>query len=207
MFVRTITNLKKLADYCKNTRSKCDVSYKFLIFNYNQHEIYKACQLAKEFGARDFHARPADWSHQGMGELKDKIGGYDVDEVLRQFDLCHTLEDENFRVYTVVHKFDENFKPRKDFDGCYGSPCCIQLCADGSAYLCPDQRFSPEYKLGEHYPDPENILKFWGSKAHYDMVFGWGKAKCTTRCTFAPYCRQCQELFIKDTDPMCWKFI
>ncbi len=35
LLVRTITNIKKLSDYCRNTRSKCDVSYKFLIFNYN----------------------------------------------------------------------------------------------------------------------------------------------------------------------------
>ena len=206
-FVRTISNLRKLADYCRNTRSKCDVSYKFLIFNYNQHEIYQACQMAKEMGAKDFHARPADWSHQGMGELKGKIGGYDIDTVLAQFAKCHELEDENFHVYTIVHKFDENFKPKKNFDQCYASPCCIQLCADGNTYLCPDQRFTEDYKLGSHYPSPENILTFWGSPEHYKLVFETGKANCTTRCTFNTYCRQCQELFMKDTDPMCKWFI
>ncbi len=206
-FVRTVTNLKKLADYCKYTRSKCDVSFKFLIFSYNQHEIYQACQLAKELGAKDFHARPADWSHQGMGELKDKIGGYEIEKVLEQFEKCRELEDENFRVYTIVHKFDENFKPLKNFDQCYASPCCIQLCADGNTYLCPDQRFTDDYKLSSHYPSPENILKFWGSPEHYKLVFETGKANCTTRCTFNVYCRQCQELFIKDTDPMCKNFI
>jgi len=206
-FVRVISNLKKLAEYCKFTRSRCEVSYKFLIFKYNQHEIYQAAQMAKEMGAKDFHARPADWSHQGMGELKSKIGSYDIDKVLEQFEKCHELEDENFKVYTVVHKFDEDFKPRKDFGGCYASPCCLQLCSDGNAYLCPDQRFSEEYKLGSHYPSPEEILSFWGSPKHYDMVFNWGKDKCTTRCTFAPYCKQAEELFIKDTDPMCKWFI
>ena len=206
-FTRVITNMRKLSDYCKNTRSKCEVSYKFLIFSYNQHEIYQACQTAKEMGAKDFHVRPADWSHQGMGELKKKLGDYNVEKVLEQFEMCHKLEDENFRVFTVVHKFDENFAPRKDFEQCYASPCCLQLCADGNAYLCPDQRFTPEYQLGTHFPDPENILNFWGSKKHYDMVFGWGKAKCNTRCTFAPYNKQCEKLFINDNDPFCKYFI
>jgi len=205
-FVRTIANLKKLSDYVLYTRSKCDVSYKFLIFNYNQDEIYSACKFAKSLGVKDFHARPADWSHQGMGDLKNSIGNYDIDRVLQQFQLCHELEDENFHVYTIVHKFDKDFKPRKDFEQCWASPCCIQLCADGNIYLCPDQRFTEDFKLGSH-ANPEDILKIWGGEKHYDLVFKTGKEKCTTRCTFCTYNIQCEELFIKDTDPMCWKFI
>jgi hypothetical protein len=110
-------------------------------------------------------------------------------------------------VFTVVHKFDTEFKPRKDFSQCYASPCCIQLCADGNVYLCPDQRHQEFYKLGTHYPDVTDIKNCWGSQKHYDLVFKTGKINCKTRCTFNPYCRQCEELFIKDNDPMCWKFI
>jgi len=200
-------NIKKLVDRTKRSQNRCDVAFKFLIFDYNQHEIYKACKLAKKLGVNDFHARPADMSHQGMGEFKDKAKSYDINVVLKQFEKCHELEDENFHVYTIVHKFDDTFKPKKDFSQCYASPCCIQLCADGGIYLCPDQRFQEEYKLGAHYPKTENIQLAWGSKKHYDLVFKTGKKNCNTRCTFGPYCKQCEELFIKDTDPMCWKFI
>lgn len=206
-FDKTVNNIARLSDYCKESNSKCDVAFKFLIFDYNQHEIFEACKLAKELGAKDFHARPADYSHQGMGELANKIGGYDVEEVKKQFELCHTLEDSNFHVYTVVHKFDSSFKPRKDFSQCFASPCCIQLCADGGIYLCPDQRFQEFYKLGNHYPDPENIKKIWGNAKHYSLVFEEGKKNCSTRCTFCTYNKQCEELFIKDTDPMCKNFI
>jgi MoaA/NifB/PqqE/SkfB family radical SAM enzyme len=215
-FYKAIANIKKLSDYVKLlkesekepfTLTKCDVAFKFLIFNYNQHEIYEACKLAKELGVQDFHARPADYSHQGMGELANKIGGYDIETVKEQFERCHELEDESFHVYTIVHKFDSNFKPKKDFTQCYASPCCIQLCADGSIYLCPDQRFQEKYKIGEHYPNIEGITHAWGGEKHYDLVFKIGYKSCTTRCTFAPYCKQCEELFIKDTDPFCWRFI
>jgi MoaA/NifB/PqqE/SkfB family radical SAM enzyme len=211
LFDKAIENLRRLVITVKSIKATkkitCDVAYKFLVFNYNQHEIYDACKLAKSLGVQDFHARPADYSHQGMGDLASKIGGYDVDKVKEQFEKCHELEDDNFHVYTVVHKFDVSLRPRKDFSQCYASPCCIQLCADGGIYLCPDQRFQEEYKIGEHYPRLEGIREAWGSEKHYNLVFKEGKDKCTTRCTFAPYCKQCEELFIKDTDPFCWKFI
>lgn len=207
LFNKAILNIEKLAGTCIDLYSKCDVAFKFLVFNYNQHEIYDACKLAKSLGVHDFHARPADWSHQGMGEIANKIGGYDLDLVRAQFEKCHELESKDFHVYTIVHKFDENMKPRKDFSQCYASPCCIQLCADGGIYLCPDQRHQEYYKLGNHFPDVNEIARVWGSKRHYDLVFESGKEKCQSRCTFSPYCKQCEELFIKNTDPMCWKFI
>jgi MoaA/NifB/PqqE/SkfB family radical SAM enzyme len=206
LFYTAISNLQKLARAAKLYDSKCDIAFKFLIFNYNEHEIYEACKLAKATGVHDFHARPADYDHQGMGELANKIGGYNIRIVKEQFEKCHNLENENFHVYTVVHKFDTDFKPRRDFSQCYASPCCMQLCADGGIYLCPDQRFQPFYKIGTH-TDVRDILKAWGSPKHYDLVFNKGKANCTTRCTFATYCAQCEKLFINNEDPFCWRFV
>jgi len=206
-FDKALYNIEQLVARIKELNSKCEVAFKFLIFDYNQEEIYEACKLAKSLGVKDFHARPADFSHQGMGTSKKKYNPYNLASVLEQFERCHELETEDFRVFTVVHKFDTSFKPRKDFSQCYASPCCIQLCADGNIYLCPDQRHQEYYKLGTHYPDPTDIKLAWGSRKHYDLVFYSGKERCKTRCTFAPYCRQCEELFIKDTDPMCWRFI
>jgi len=196
-----------LAIIQKQFKTPCDISYKFLIFNYNQHEIYDACKLAKKLGVRDFHARPADFTHQGMGELANRIGGYDIDLVKAQFEKCHELETENFHVFTVVHKFDRNFKPNKNFTHCYAAPCCIQLCADNNIYFCPDQRHQDAYKLGTHFPKLDGIKEAWGSEKHYQLVFETGKKMCSTRCTFSPYNKQCEELFIKETDPMCWRFI
>jgi MoaA/NifB/PqqE/SkfB family radical SAM enzyme len=207
LFDKALSNMKKLVMKVKETNSKCDVSYKFLIFDYNQNEIYDACKLAKEIGVKDFHARPADMSHQGMGDFKDKAKSYDINIIKEQFEKCHELEDENFHVYTIVHKFDDTFKPIKNFGGCYAAPCCIQLCASGEIFLCPDQRHQYFYKLGNFYPNLSEIKEVWGNKKHYDLVFKTGKKACNTRCTFNPYCIQCEELFIKDNDPMCINFI
>lgn len=205
LFDTAVSNMSSLVKKVKKTKSSCDVAYKFLIFDYNQHEIYDACKLAKKIGVRDFHARPADFSHQGMGK-KRKKSNYDIDLILEQFTKCHRLENDHFRVFTVMHKFDEHLRPRRDFSQCYAAPLCIQLCADGNIYFCPDTRHQKEFLLGSHYPDPEAILKIWGGEKHCRMVFGKTPALCHSRCTFAPYNRQCENLFT-GKDPMCWRFI
>jgi MoaA/NifB/PqqE/SkfB family radical SAM enzyme len=204
-FNRVIKNIERLVKKVNQLKTNCDVAYKFLIFSYNQKEIYKACKLAKALGVRDFHARPADLSHQGMKERKRFK--YDIELIEKQFKKCHKLEDENFRVFTVVHKFDETFKPRKSFSQCYAAPICIQLCAQG-VYFCPDQRLNKFYFLGNHYPNPENILRFWGGKRHRRLVFETGKANCISRCTFGIYNDFCEKLFIDaEQDLMCKNFV
>ena len=205
LFAVAVKNMTLLINEIRKSASICDVAYKFLIFDYNQQEIYEACKLAKEIGARDFHVRPADFSHQGMG-VKRKPTHYNIDLILEQFAQCHLLEDEHFRVFTVMHKFDDQLKPRKDFSQCYAAPLCIQLCADGKIYFCPDTRHKEEFLLGSHYPDPEKILEMWGNARHKELVFGNSPGVCQTRCTFAPYNRQCENLFTGN-DPMCWRFI
>lgn len=205
LFNRAIKNIELLVKKVKETSSKCDVSFKFLLFDYNQHEVFEACKLAKSLGIRDFHVRPADFSHQGMGSLAKK-GGYDVKSVLAQFERCFSLASDDFRVFTVVHKFDSTFHHRKNFSQCYAAPCCIQLCADGNIYLCPDQRHQKHYRIGRHEPI-RGIRIAWGSEKHQDLVFNSGRKGCTSRCTFSPYNEQCERLFIRKDDPFCWRFI
>lgn len=207
-FNETINNLKKMAKRAKELNTNCDVSYKFLLFEYNQHEVYEACKLAKELGVKDFHARQADLTHQGMHtKYKGKATPYDIDLIKSQFEKCHELEDKDFHVYTIVHKFNPDFTPIKSFSQCYASPCCLQICPNGSLYLCPDSRYNEDYNLGSWYPEPKNILRIWGSKKHYDLVFKTGRKNCNSRCTFNPYNIQCEELFIKNHDPFCKNFI
>ncbi|MBN2407386.1 MAG: radical SAM protein [Elusimicrobia bacterium] len=207
MFRVALGNAEKLAKRIRQLGTNCDVAYKFLIFSYNQHEIYKACRIARDIGVSNFHVRPADFCHQGMGTLRKKFSGYDINKIKEQFEKCHRLENEHFRVFTIMHKFDEVMRPKKDFDQCYAAPLCIQLCANGKIYFCPDQRHVGYYELGSHYPDPQNILNIWGNEKHRRLVFKTGRKRCTSRCTMTAYNRQCQELFIKNTDPMCRWFV
>lgn len=205
-FNKVIENIKKLTKRAKELNTNCDVSFKFLVFNYNQHEIYDACKLAKEIGVRDIHIRPADFRHQGISDETIK-NPYDIELILKQFEECQKLNSKDFRVFTVIHKFNEDFTPLRTFSQCYASSLCLQVNPSGSCYLCPDTRELEFYKLGEHYPDPKNILNFWGSKKHYDLVFNSGCSNCKSRCTFNHYNIQCERLAINKDDPMCLSFV
>lgn len=202
LFHRVIRNISQLV----SIKGKADIAFKFLVFGYNQNEIFEACKIAKDLGVRDFHARPADFRHQGLGEWKKKESEYNLEVIKEQMEKCHEIEDKDFRVFTVVHKFNKDFTPRRRFSGCFASPICIQLCANGKVYLCPDTRQVSLYELGSH-ADPKDILKFWGSKKHYDLVFKTGCKNCTSRCTFSPYNEQMERLFVNQDDPMCWRFV
>ncbi len=186
----------------------CEIAYKFLISSMNQGEIFVACKLARDIGVRDFHARPMDFHHQGMGEeLDGKLANVDVDLIRDQMEACHSLEADDFRVFTVTHKFNKDLSPKRVISQCYCAPLVIQICADNKVYFCVDQRHKKEFELGSHYPDPEAILDFWNSEHHRHLTLDAGiPATCTTRCTFGGYAEQCERLFINDDDPMCWKF-
>lgn len=204
-FDDAIKNINVLSKQIIKQNSKCDVSFKFLINAENQHEIFDACKIASNLGCKDFHARAADINHQGC-DTNQEWKSLDISSILSQFEKCRELEREDFRIFTVVHKFDKNFKPKKDFSNCYAAPICIQICADGFSYNCVDQRQQEKYRLCSHYPDPKNILNFWGKEKHKEFVFGNIPKICNTRCTFVSYHKQVEELFVKETDPMCWKF-
>jgi MoaA/NifB/PqqE/SkfB family radical SAM enzyme len=202
LFDVAIKNIERMV--AKKTH--CDIAYKFLIFDYNQHEIYEACKLAKKLGVQDFHVRPADFKHQGMGEMKRHQNDFDVELIEEQFELCHDIEDDNFRVYSIVHKFNPDFTPKRNFSQCYASPISIQLCADGNIYYCPDTRFMEEFKLGSHL-NVDNIINVWGNDKHKKLVTETACSTCMSRCTFAVYNEVCERLFINTDDPMCRNFI
>lgn len=195
--------VERLKSHKNNSLVNCDVCYKFLITQWNQYEIYDACVIAKQIGVRDFYVRPADYNHQGINESSKVTYEYDLQAIEDQFRMCKELETEQFRVFTVTHKYNSNYTPKKDFSQCYGAPVCIQICPDDNVYFCVDTRYLEFYKLGTHYPDPKNILNFWGKEKHKELVFETGMKNCTSRCTYGPYCKQAEELFIKKTDPMC----
>ncbi len=186
----------------------CDIAFKFLISSINQGEIFSACKLAKEMGVRDFHARPMDFHHQGMGkDLDGRLANIDIDLINYELECCHSLENENFHVFTIIHKFNPDFTPKRNFSQCYAAPLLIQLGANGKVYFCVDQKHGEGFEMGSHYPNPESILDFWGKERHRYMVLEQGiPSICKTRCTFGVYCEQCELLFTSENDPMCWRF-
>ena len=203
---QVLKNIASLVESIKKHKSNCSLSFKFLVAGYNQHEIFKACQIAKDLGVRDFHVRPTDFRHQGLGEWKKKTSEFNVESINEQFEKCHAIEDENFRVYSVLHKFNDDLTPKRNFTQCYASPVSIQVCADGNIYYCPDTRFLEFYILGTH-TNVEDIKKMWGNDHMKELVTKTACQNCTSRCTFTIYNEICERLFINKDDPMYRWFV
>lgn len=202
MFDRVIGNLRLLVENKLRTGSRVAIAYKFLMRPDNVDSIYPACKLAKDIGVDDFQLRPADLERKDIPRFLEVK--YDVPKVLDIFEACHAEETDKFRVFTVTHKFGEDFRPKHEFRRCLAAPLIIQCCSDYWCYICPDRKIEPKYRLGLHYPKPENILNFWGSETHRQMLMSIDVDRECSRCTQSEYQRQIQEVVIEDS--MCRAF-
>jgi MoaA/NifB/PqqE/SkfB family radical SAM enzyme len=207
-FDKVIENVRMLVETKKrHPESKLDISYKFLIRPDNWQDLEKACALAKDIGVRDFHARPVDLERKDFESAVQL--NYDMEQIQELFAKCHQMEEgDNFRVFTVMHKYDPQFKVQHTFKKCVSSTLMLQACSDGNVYVCADHRIEPRFRLCSHYPNPEEIKKFWGSDEHRKLLQSINVDRECGRCTYGEYARQIEELAIgtKEEDPMCVDF-
>ena len=217
-FDKVIKNLELLVKTKEKTGSKVDLACKYLIRPDNWEDIETACKLSKKIGVQDFHVRPADLERK---DVKSAIEiNYNIDAINDIFESCHHIEDENFKVYTIVHKYNPKFRVEHTFNNCVSSSLMLQACSDGNAYVCADHRLENRFKLGSHYPDPKNILNFWGSDEHRKLLKSIKVDSECGRCTYGKYAEQIERLAIgikkiktgkgqdqyKEMDPMCVNF-
>jgi pyruvate-formate lyase-activating enzyme len=203
-FDDVIENVSYLTNLRRTTNSKVDLCYKMLMMPGNIGEIHTACKLAKELGVQDFFVRPVDFEREDIVGHKPLM--FDLQKVEEQFDLCHQEETVDFHVYTVIQKFDENFHNKLTFKRCLATPILLDVLTDGNAYVCVDKKMQPGYKLASCYPDPEVILKWWGSDYHRDLLKSIvPEIECSRmRCTWQLYNQQIENTVLEDK--MCLSF-
>ncbi len=202
MFDKVVANIETLTKARAEENSRVDVSIKFLILPENYRQILETCVLAKNLGVQDFHVRPVDFERQDYKGRPHEYTEEDLKLIRKQSERCHTLEDDNFHVYTVSHKFSPDLKVVHKFKGCWTSPLVLQACADGNAYLCVDHRMEDRFKLGS--ADPKSILHWWGRNEHKEKILSVRPDKECARCTWCEYNRQYEETLREDK--MCLAF-
>jgi len=194
-FDDVIWNIQQMAIFSRTRLHGVNLCFKFLILPENSHQIYEACKLAKSLGVQHFHARPVDFERTDIeGHKKLDL---DIERIKNDFAKCHELEDDTFKVFTVTHKFDSEFHVKHDFNQCLAAPLVIPILSDGNAYLCVDKKMEAKFKLGSCYPDPENILKWWGSDEHRNLIKSVNINGCS-RCTWSQYNAQIENTVLKD---------
>ena len=197
-FEKVCSNISKLVAAKKRTGSKVLISYRFLITPANWFEVDSACRVAGSLGVDAFHARPADLERK---DFEGIITDYDIFSINEKLEECHSLESDTFKVITATHKFNNQFKVFHPFKNCVASPLVLQVCADGNSYVCPDHKLEERFKLCE----TKDILGYWGSDKHRDLLKGINVKEECSRCTWTPYAEQIEKLAMGD-DPMHLNF-
>ena len=167
---------------------------RMLILPENYKQIHKVCKWAKEIGLDGFNVRPVDFEREDIEGHKKLV--LPIDFIREEFAKCHAEETDNFKVFTVTHKFDDSFHVKHDFKQCLATPLLIPILQDSNAYVCVDKKMELAYKLGSCYL-PENILQWWGSDEHREAIKRVNINSCS-RCTFSEYQRQIVEVVQED---------
>ena len=136
--------------------------------------LYDVCFMAKEAGANFVHIRPADLERKDL-KMAQKLN-LDMEKIKEIFARCHELETPDFGVFTITHKYDENFHVTNRFKQCLAAPLVVQVCADKKMYLCVDHRMDSKYEVKE-----------WGSAQHRELMKSVIPDRDCSRCTWGAY--------------------
>lgn len=196
-----LRNIKHLCSLL-NTGKMTDVCVKVLVNHYNYSELYELSKICLDLGVTSMHIRPV-----GIDNVLDKSGNiigtnYNLkkykDKILDQYSKIETLKTDTFNPVIVSHMFGDDMERILPFNTCRATPLS-SLCfsADGTCYICINNRGNESFKLGMHNPDPLNIINLWGSSHHHNLIDNINPNKCM-RCTQIFANTFIEEAIIKD---------
>lgn len=215
-FKQVIFNIKNLVEYSKehnrnltNKDKGIGVGMKYLLYKNNINEIFQASQYAKMMGCSNIHIRPSAPPWDKIGDTSYDFSERDLKRFRRELERARSLEDENFKVYGITHKFDGKFKVINDFNNCHAifMTCVIMppTSKEGKFNLgfCCDRRGDKNLVL-EDLVSTQQIKDFWGSEEHWKM-FDKIKPSLCGKCTYRPHQQIYENVILKNK--MCYQFI
>ena len=186
-FDKVIDNLRGIV----KTKGNVQVGYKFLLDQYNQTSIYDAAKIAKWAGCNHFQFRPAIDDYKYSEKEIENVWNQ-IKKEQKDFD------SKNFQVFGVQHKFNFNLSKKHKFKKCRATMLTSTWCANGKVYMCTDTRGNPWAYLLDHYPNPQKVIDYWGSKEHWKKVDKINFKKNCDRCTLCQYNEMFEKVFIND---------
>lgn len=219
IFTKVCDNIALLNDYIHRTPCQLStdqpgygISYKFLLYNGNIHDVLPAVETAKRIGCKNFHLRPAGISWDKVGSATERIFDPGVrSELALQLEKARALEDDHFGVYGITHKFDPELNAANHFSTCHAVFMTAVFMPPRNSNnekftlgLCCDRRGDQHLEYKGHLTDFKQVEDFWGSEQHW-KIFDKINIKQCPRCTYQPH-NQIFEHVIQQ-DSMTYKFI
>lgn len=204
---QVVRNMRYLNQMKEMINPKLDTNIKFLIHPWNWNEIRDAARLAKDLGFSGIHMRPV--AIDNVPGVENPIKGQDyfsmkryIEGINEQIDKAFELDDESFSVFAVHHKFGKNMQKVIRFKKCRATPLQAVFQADGKLCICFNMR--GRYILCDHYPDPSEVKRQWGSRSHKDLIDKIDPINECIRCTYNRYNQVIEQAIIEDR--MFYKF-
>lgn len=183
-FLKVLNNINRMAGM------GVKVGYKYLLHPANIAEVGEGIHLAKQMGARWFHARPVYLPESPFDKESISTAWKLIDRGRRML-----AQEGRFEVFGVRHKFSPTWTPNIPFERCRVTPIGgTVFAADGGVYLCCDNRGLASQRLCSWAPDPHEFARSWGSDGHRSMMDAIDVSRCG-RCTYAEYGVILREVF------------
>ncbi len=162
-FHRVIGNLEKIASVVRANGLRRDIGYKFLILPETYHELYEAAKLAKKIGCKHLQVRPAHLPDTELAKIN-------VEEVTELVARAQELNDQDFQVVGIRHKFSPELK-KVTPKVCYLTPLTSTWTADGNVWPCVDRRHYQGDKLCNYVEEGlQRVREVWGSTQHRNVI-------------------------------------
>jgi len=203
---KILENIRAMVEYKRKTCANTQITFKFLMSRENYREIFEASQLAKDLGCDVFHLRPVGTENLEIfaGREPRPFAQGEVELASTLMRRAHSIADEKFGVYTVLHKFRrEDFGRKVDFERCLILPLSVVFEATGKINLCCDRRADPTVQLCSFKDGFGDLLESWGGEKHRRIMKAIDVNKCP-RCTYGGYNRIAERAFINDDMDYCF---
>lgn len=141
-YQRIIKNIGQLVQIRKRLSTKIEIGVGFLAFPTNYYQIFETASLMKGIGVDYIQIRPA---YMDGVRLSDRIWN----ETKEQMEKALTLSDDNFKVFPILHRFDEVENLSRTYSRCLGHALVGVIGANGKMYLCCQLRGYEKYCFGD----------------------------------------------------------
>jgi hypothetical protein len=178
----------------------CSVNNNFNLTRYN------SVKIMKEIGFNAVQLRPVAVDNIRGKENKGRFSmEKELPIIHEQLErIFNDLEDENFDIYAVTHKFSKDLGRAIKFKKCRATPIQGVFGADGNFYICFNLRGLESAKLCSHFPDPYEVKRAWGSAHHKEIMTKIDPINTCIRCTYNRYNQVIEEAIMEDK--IFWKF-
>lgn len=181
-FEKIVKNIKKLCEAKRKYKSNIVIGYSFLIDESNIDDMINATQIAKDAKVDYIQFKPIVNYYKTNSQFSSKSDIWR--KIEDNFEKICLMEDENFKIRILSHKFsniklqDENFG--RKYDRCCGCDLLASIGANGSVDLCCAYKGIEEWSLGNI--KNEGFIDIWRGDRRQKVKKNIDIKKCPPMC-------------------------